>query len=245
MHTQLNVHVWCACGCTVQLTCVFWTCAILLPSTTEVSKSFKLGRQPHEFFNSKYLLVSFSSVLCVVEAEVTAVGCNTLKVSYTVNPLPGGGNEATLRSLVVKYRPILGAGSTGTRSVTLNGTATEGVLCFSGLFRDTGYRVTYSVEVDVGFQTTLPSDLSEPVELLTGRNCDQQQLCQENSRPRTITTAPPATSCTTQPLPTCATPAPTTTSTTQTPTPSGTRMMTSTGTTTIPTTPPPQGECST
>ena len=178
---------------------------------------------------------------------MTAVGCNTLKVSYTVNPLPGGGNEATLRSLVVKYRPILGAGSTGTRSVALNGTATEGVLCFSGLFRDTGYRVTYSVEVDVGFQTTLPSDLSEPVELFTGRNCDQQQLCQENSRPRTITTAPPATSCTTQPPPTCTTPAPTTSSTTssttQAPTTSSTRM-TSTGTTTIPTTPPTQGECS-
>ena len=177
---------------------------------------------------------------------MTAVGCNTLKVSYTVNPLPGGGNEATLMSLVVKYRPILGAGSTGTRSVALNGTATEGVLCFSGLTANIPYRVTYSVEVDVGFQTTLPSDLSEPVELFTGRNCDQQQQCQENSRPRTITTAPPATSCTTQPPPTCTTPAPTTTSTTQTPTPSSTRM-TSTGTTTmpIPTTPPPQGECST
>ena len=177
---------------------------------------------------------------------MTAVGCNTLKVSYTVNPLPGGGNEATLMSLVVKYRPILGAGSTGTRSVALNGTATEGVLCFSGLSHDTGYRVTYSVEVDVGFQTTLPSDLSEPVEVLTSRNCDQQQQCQENSSPRTITTAPPATSCTTQLPPTCTTPAPTTTITTQTPTPSSTRM-TSTGTTTmpIPTTPLPEGECST
>ena len=130
---------------------------------------------------------------------MTAVGCNTLKVSYTVNPLPGGGNEATLRSLVVKYRSILGTGSTGTRNLTLNGTATEGVLCLSGLSRDTGYRVTYSVEVDVGFQTTLPSDLSDPVELLTGRNCDQQQLCQENSRPRKITAAPPATSCPSEP----------------------------------------------
>ena len=175
---------------------------------------------------------------------MTAVGCNTLKVSYTVNPLPGGDNQATLKSLVVKYQPILEAGSTGTRSVALNGTATEGVLCFSGLKTNTPYRVTYSVEVDVGFQTTLPSDLSEPVELLTGRNCDQQQQCQENSRPRTITTAPPATSCTTQPPPTCATPAPTTTSTTQTHTPSSTRM-TSTGTITRPTTPPPQGECNT
>ena len=176
---------------------------------------------------------------------MTAVGCNTLKVSYTVNPLPGCGNKATLKSLVVKYRPILGAGITGTRSVVLNGTATEGVLCLSGLSRDTPYQVTYSVEVDVGFQTTLPPDLSEPVELFTGRTCDQQQQCQENSRPRTITTASPATSCTTQPPPTCTTPAPTTTSTTQTPTPSSTRM-TSTGTTMpIPTTPPPQGECST
>ena len=126
---------------------------------------------------------------------MTAVGCNTVKVSYTVNHLPGDGNEATLRSLVVKYRPILGAVSTGTRSVVLNGTATEGILCLSGLSRETGYRVTYSLEVDVGFQTTLPSDLSEPVEVLTSRNCDQQQQCQENSRPRRITTAPPATSC--------------------------------------------------
>ena len=130
---------------------------------------------------------------------MTAVGCNTLKVSYTVNPLPGGGNEATLRSLVVKYRPILGAGSTGTRSVALNGTATEGVLCLSGLSHDTPYRVTYSVEVDVDFLTTLPSDLSEPVELFTGRNCDQQQQCQESNRPRTITAAPPATSCPSEP----------------------------------------------
>ena len=177
---------------------------------------------------------------------MTAVGCNTLKVSYTVNPLPGGGNEATLKSLVVKYRPILEAVSTGTRNLTLNARATEGVLCLSGLSRDTPYRVTYNVEVDVGFQTTLPSDLSEPVELFTGRNCDQQQQCQESSRPRTITTAPPAT---TQPSPTCTAPAPTTSSTTssttQAPTTSSTRM-TSTGTTTmpIPTTPPPQGECS-
>ena len=187
------------------------------------------------------VLVS-SSVLCAVEVRVTAMGCNTLKVNYTVNPLPGGGNEATLKSLVVKYQPILGGGSTGTRSVVLNGTATEGVLCLSGLSRDTGYRVTYSVEVDVGFQTTLPSDLSEPVEVSTSRNCDQQQQCRENSRPRTITTVPPATSCTTQPPPTCTTPPPTTTSTTQTPTTSSTRMPTPA--TTRPTTPPPQGECS-
>ena len=130
---------------------------------------------------------------------MTAVGCNTVKVSYTVNPLPGDGNEATLRSLVVKYRPILGAVSTGTRSVVLNGTATEGILCLSGLSRETGYRVTYSLEVDVGFQTTLPSDLSEPVEVLTSRNCDQQQQCQESSRPRTITAAPPATLCSSEP----------------------------------------------
>ena len=144
-----------------------------------------------------YIKCTFCSfiLLCAVEVEVTAVGCNTLKVSYTVNPLPGGGNEATLRSLVVKYRPILGAGSTGTRSVALNGTATEGVLCLSGLSHDTPYRVTYSVEVDIGFQTTLPSDLSEPVELYTGRNCDQQQQCQESSRVRTITTAPSTSSC--------------------------------------------------
>ena len=173
---------------------------------------------------------------------MTAVGCNTLKVSYTVNPLPGCGNEATLRSLVVNYRAILGAGITGTRSVVLNGTATEGVLCLSGLKTNTPYRVTYSVEVDVGFQTTLPSDLSEPVELFTGRNCDQQQQCQENSRPRRITTASPATSCTTQPPPTCTTPTPTTASTGQPPTTSSMRMPTPA--TTRPTTPPPQGECS-
>ena len=116
---------------------------------------------------------------------MSAVSCNTLMVSYTVNPLPGGGNEATLSSLEVSYRPIVGSGSSGTRSVALNGNAIEGVLCLSGLATNTPYRVTYSVEVNTGM-STLPSDLSAPVELFTGRTCSPQQ-CTAISRTTTIT----------------------------------------------------------
>ena len=137
--------------------------------------------------------------LFAAEITVTAVGCDKLKVSYTINPLPDGSNEASLRSLVVRYQSILG-GSTGTRTVSVNDTATEGVLCLSGLTSNTGYRVIYSVEVSVGFPITLPSDVPEPVEVSTGTTCNQQQ-CQESSR--TITTTPPATSCTTPPPPAC------------------------------------------
>ena len=117
---------------------------------------------------------------------MTAFGCNTLMVNYTVNPLPGGGNEATLSSLGVSYRPILGSGSSGTRSVALNGNAIEGVLCLSGLPTNTAYRVTYSVEVNTGLSTGLPSDLSAPEELLTGRTCSQLQ-CPETNRTRVNT----------------------------------------------------------
>ena len=117
---------------------------------------------------------------------VSAVSCNTLMVNYTVNPLPSGGNEATLRSLEVSYRPILGSGSSGTRSVALNGNTIEGVLCLSGLATNTPYRVTYSVEVNTSMSTGLPSDLSAPEELFTGRTCNSQQ-CTEISRTRTVT----------------------------------------------------------
>ena len=119
-----------------------------------------------------------------MEVTLNAVGCNTLMFSYTVNPLPGGGNEASLASFEVNYQPILGKGKTETRSVTLNGSAIEGVMCLSGLTPDTPYRVTYSVEVDVGFSTVLPSDSSEPVQLFNYRICKQQQQCMEASRTR-------------------------------------------------------------
>ena len=72
-----------------------------------------------------------------MEVTPNAVSCNTLMVSYTVSPLPSGGNEATLVSFEVNYQPILGEGETETRSVTLNGSAIEGVLCLSGLTPDT------------------------------------------------------------------------------------------------------------
>ena len=122
---------------------------------------------------------------------MSAVSCNTLMVSYTVNPLPSGGNEATLRSLEVSYRPIVGEGSTGSRSVALNGNTIEGVLCLSGLTTNTPYRVTYDVEVNIGFSVVLPSDLSSPVELFTGGSCGSQQ-CTAISRTRTITLSPSA-----------------------------------------------------
>ena len=105
-----------------------------------------------------------------------SVDCNTLQVNYTVNPLPGGGNEASLQSLVVTYRPILGVGSTGTRTVPLNGNPAEGVLCLSGLTANTGYRVTYSVDTSL---SNIPSDISQPREELTERTCDQLGQCSE------------------------------------------------------------------
>ena len=106
-----------------------------------------------------------------------SVDCNTLQVNYTVNPLPGGGNnEASLQTLVVMHRPILGEGSTGTRTVSLNGNPAEGVLCLSGLTPNTGYRVTYSVETSL---SNLPSNISEPREELTERTCDQLGQCSE------------------------------------------------------------------
>ena len=116
------------------------------------------------------------------EVDVTAVDCNTLKVSYTVNPLPyEDGNQVSLQSFVVNYQPILGGGSTGTRTVPLNGNSTEGVLYISGLTADTGYRVTYSVEVMTTLEITIPSDIPNPVEILTARECDQLGQCSECS----------------------------------------------------------------
>ena len=120
---------------------------------------------------------------------VSAVSCSTLMVNYTVNPLPGGGNEATLRSLEVSYRPILGSGSAGTRSVALNGNTMEGVLCLLNLTSNAAYRVTYSVEVNTDMSTGLPSDLSAPIELFTGRTCNSQQ-CLVVSSTRTVTISP-------------------------------------------------------
>ena len=166
---------------------------------------------------------------------MAAVSCDRLKLSYTVNPLPDGSDDTTLQSLVVRYQAILG-GSTQSRTVPLNGNATEGVLCISGLASNTGYRITYSVEVNVGDGISLPSDVPEPIEVSTGRTCDPQQQCQESSSPRTTTTTPPATSCTTPPPPSCPRPTVTTPSTPP-PTRTSSTMMTTTQPTTRPTTP--------
>ena len=106
------------------------------------------------------------------EVEVTH-GCDTQTFSYTVNSLPGDSNEATLRSLVVRYRAILGSGS-GTRIVPLNGRAAAGIVSFSGFIRDTAYRITYSVEIGVSFPVTLPSDIPDPIEVFTTRTCTGQ-----------------------------------------------------------------------
>ena len=180
-----------------------------------------------------------------VEVTASAVSCNTVMVSYTVNPLPGGGNEATLRSLEVSYRPILGSGSSGTRSVALNGNTMEGILCLSGLPTNTPYRVTYSVEVNTGMSTGLPSDLSAPAELLAGGICNSQQ-CLVVSRTRTVTSGPPTTSCTILPSTTLSSSQPSTTSSmgdcrpsiaTFSPTESSTTSSTATPTTAQ------QGEC--
>ena len=145
---------------------------------------------------SKYRMQCRLSMPCVAEVEVTAVSCDKLKLSYTVNPIPDDSDNNTLQSLVVRYQAILG-GSPQSRTVPLNGRATEGVLCISGLASNTGYRITYSVEVSVGVQVSLPSDVPEPIEVSTGRTCDQRQQCQESKRTRTTTPTPPATSCTT------------------------------------------------
>ena len=112
-----------------------------------------------------------SFVFYAAEVGVTP-GCDTLTVCYTVNSLPPGNNEANLSSLVVRYQPILGGGSTRSRSVALNGSAAKGGLSLTGLTRDTAYRVTYRVEIAVSFQVTLPSDIADPIELHTTRTCD-------------------------------------------------------------------------
>ena len=115
-----------------------------------------------------------SFVSYAAEVEVTP-GCDILNVSYTVNSLPGGNNEASLSSLVVSYQRILGGGGKRSRSVALNGRAAEGALNLTGLTRDTAYRVTYRVEIEVSFQVTLPSDIADPIELHTTRTCPPGQ----------------------------------------------------------------------
>ena len=109
-------------------------------------------------------------------------GCDTLNVSYTVNSLPGGNNETSLSSLIVRYHSILGGGGPRFRSVALNGRAAEGVLSLTGLTPDTAYRVTYSVEIAVSFQLTLPLDVADPIELLTTRTCDTPDPGQWNTK---------------------------------------------------------------
>ena len=128
--------------------------------------------------------MSFLSL--AAEVDVAAVDCSTLKVSYTVNRLPGRDkNKASLQSFVVKYQPILGGGSTVTRTVPLNGKTADGVLCLSGLSPNTPYRVTYNVEVNPGVQIVLPSDLADPKQLFTLRSCGRQvQQCIETRTAR-------------------------------------------------------------
>ena len=111
---------------------------------------------------------------------MTAVNCDTLQVSYTVNPLPYGySNQVSLQDLEVNYQPILGRGSAVTRTVPLNGNPAEGVLCLSNLTADTPYRVTYNVEVMTTLQITVPSDIPNPVQIVTARECDQAGECSE------------------------------------------------------------------
>ena len=129
--------------------------------------------------DTKHPVMYIYFVSNAAEISVTP-GCDTLNVSYTVNSLPGGGNEANLRSLVVRYQAILGSGGSGTRTVALNGRATMGVLSLSGLTHDTPYRVTYSVGVNVSSQVTLPSDIGDPIEVFTtcpGQCSAQLQHC--------------------------------------------------------------------
>ena len=144
-------------------------------SATDISAA----HEPSVHHFCRTTLVCVSCLSLAVEVVVEPVDCRTLQVNYTVNPLPGGGNnEASLQTLVVMYRPILGEGSTETRTVPLNGNPDEGVLCLSGLSPDTGYRVTYSVNTSL---SNLPSDISEPREESTERTCDQLGQCSECS----------------------------------------------------------------
>ena len=129
-------------------------------------------------------IVCLSVCLSVLAAEVdvTAVDCNTLQVNYTVNPLPyEDSNQVSLQDLEVRYQPIVGGGSAGTRTVSLNGNPAEGVLCISSLRPDTPYRVTYRVEVMTTLQITVPSDIPNPVQIFTARECDQSGQCSECS----------------------------------------------------------------
>ena len=130
------------------------------------------------------LLDYFVCVSCLSlagEVDVKPVDCNTLQVNYTVNPLPDGGNEVSLQSLVVKYRPILETDNTMTRTVPLNGNPAEGVLCLSGLTPNTGYRVTYNVQVNASVSTLLPPDSADPEEESTESNCGQPGKCIETN----------------------------------------------------------------
>ena len=121
--------------------------------------------------------MSFLSL--AAEVDVTAVDCTTLQVNYTVNPLPyEGKNSTSLQSFVVKYLPILGGGSTETKTVPLKGKPAKGVFCLSGLAAGTPYRVTYSVEVNAS--TVVPSD-SADIEESTEDSCDQRGQCIETN----------------------------------------------------------------
>ena len=111
---------------------------------------------------------------------MTAVDCNTLQVNYTISPLPyEDSNQVSLQDLEVKYQSIVGGGSPMTRIVPLNGNPAEGVLCISNLTADTGYRVTYNVEVMITLQITVPLDIPTPVQISTARECNQSGQCSE------------------------------------------------------------------
>ena len=125
--------------------------------------------------------------------------CNTLKINYTVSPIPGGGNEvkSTLfRVAYAAYQPNMTSSNVRVRNATLDNNTMEGVLCLTNITANTSYLVIYqfiySVEVEADISTLLPSDVST-VEVNTGRTCNSQQ-CLEVSRTKTATLEPSTTS---------------------------------------------------
>ena len=110
---------------------------------------------------------------------MSSVDCETLKVSYTVNSLPGGDkNKAFLGYLVVEYYPVSEPNSTRTRIVQLNGFSAEGMLCLTDLLPNTAYNVTYSVKVTDSQNLTL-SEVAGFVVESTAEDCYPPGLCFE------------------------------------------------------------------
>ena len=117
-----------------------------------------------------------------VVIDVMPVGCDTLQVNYTVNPLPGGdSNDASLQSLTVNSRPITEGGSLQTKTVPLDRNTTGGVVCLSGLTSNIAYRVTYEVEVMTSSSNQVPTDVPDQVQRFTGNDCGLPEQCSECS----------------------------------------------------------------